>query len=83
MIRPLRGGRSGEFSRDDLSRNMNEEGKARGEIEEWPSCKLNVLTSRRRFLRARRECLPERILGTMVNVCEVGWPSCIRDGLEE
>lgn len=44
MIRPLRGGRSGEFSRDDLSRNMNEEGKARGEIEEWPSCKLNVLT---------------------------------------
>lgn len=45
MIRPLRGGRSGEFSRDDLSRNMNEEGKARGEVEEWPSCKLNVLTS--------------------------------------
>lgn len=72
---------------DDLSRNMNEEGKARG--EEWPSCKLNVLTSRRRFLRARRECLPERILGTMVNVCEVGWrevgceASCIRDGFEE
>lgn len=61
-------------------------GKARREVEEWPSCKLNVLTSRRRFLRARRECLPERILGTnwWMFVRLVGErPSCIRDGFEE